>query len=52
MHLFLNGVADKAVQTLALGGGEILDDLALALFHDHIDAVVGFLVVSGSSFLL
>ena len=51
-HLGFNGVADKAVQAFALTGGEILDNLPLALFDDDIDTVIGFLVVSGGGFLL
>lgn len=52
LHLRFDGITDKTVQTLALAGGEIFDDLPLAFFDDHIDAIVGFFVISGSGFLL
>ena len=52
VHLVFDGVADKAVQALSLTGGKILDDLALALLDDDIDAVIGFLVISGGCFFL
>ena len=52
IHLILDGIADKAVQALSLAGGEVLDDLALAFFDDHVDTVVSFFVVSGGRFFL
>ena len=52
IHLFLDGIADEAVQAFTLTGGEVLDDLPLSLLDDQIDSVVGFLIVSGGCFLL
>ena len=48
----LDGFANEFIQTLSLGGGEILDDLPLAFFDDDIDAVVGLFIISGGGFLL
>ena len=50
--MIFDGIADEAVQALALTGGEILDDLPLALFDDDIDTVICLFVISGSSFFL
>ena len=52
VYLRVNGIVDKAVQTFALTGGKILDHLALALFNDHIDAVIGLFVIPCGGFLL
>ena len=45
VYLVWDRVADEAVQALALAGGEVLDDLTLVLFDDHVDAVVALFVI-------
>ena len=52
IHLVFDGVADKTVQTFALAGGKVLDDLPLAFLDDNIDTVIGLFVVSCGRFLL
>lgn len=52
LHLVGDGITYESVQAFSLTGGEILDDLALTFFDDHIDPVVRFFVISGRGFLL
>lgn len=42
----------KAVETFALASRKFFNDLTLTLFDDDIDSIIGFLVITCSSFLL
>ena len=52
IHLPLNRVADKTVQTFALTCGKVFNDLSLAFGHNDIDTVVILPIVSSRCFLL